>query len=317
MRPIRPCAIAVVALSLFAAHAVPAQAACKRFGFLVNDYGKVGPARDAKALLDKEVKKWANEKGITDYKIGKKHVTCELFLDVGLFDEYTCTAKANVCWGESQTNAAAGNKAPANNNVLADDADDDFEMPPAPVRKAKAAPETADPLAAAQDAAKNAEQDAAQDVAKEDAAMTAEQAAEEAEAAAEAAVAEAETAAREAAAAEATAPIETEAAQAKPAVPATNAVETGALPSNAKAAAAEVAKSSTEMTDGATDAEKSKAAANANERAAAAQAAAAAAERAAKAAEQAAAAAKAAAAAAIAASEASQGPMVPALEQAN
>ena len=35
MRPIRPCAIAAVALSLIAAHALPAQAACKRFGFLV------------------------------------------------------------------------------------------------------------------------------------------------------------------------------------------------------------------------------------------------------------------------------------------
>ncbi len=316
MRPFRPCAVAVVALSLFAAHAVPAQAACKRFGFLVNDYGKEGPANDAKALLDTQVKKWADEKGITNYKVGKKQVTCELFLDVGLFDEYTCTAKANVCWGDGQTNAAADGSASGNNDALANDADLDFEMPPAPVRKAKVAPETAVPVVAGQDAAQNEEQESAQGAAKEEAAMTAEQAAEEAEAAAEAAVAEAETAAREAAAAEATSTPETEAAQAKPAVPSTSAVETGALPTDARAAAAEVAKSSAEMSEAATDAEKEKAAAKANERAAAAQAAAAA-ERAAKAAEQAAAAAKAAAAAAIAASEASQGPVVPKLKQAD
>ena len=111
---------------------------------MVNDYGKEGPARDAKALLDKQIKKWMNEKGITKYQVGKKHVTCELFLDVGLFDEYTCTAKASACWGEDQAEAVA-------ENAVADD-DDEFEKPPAPPRKAEVAPETAATVAAARDA---------------------------------------------------------------------------------------------------------------------------------------------------------------------
>lgn len=333
MRPIRPCAIAAVALSLIATHALPAQAACKRFGFLVNDYGKEGPTKDAKALLDIHIKKWTAEKGITNFKIGNKQVKCELFLDVGLFDEYTCTAKASVCWGEGQANAATGsgatgtaaaNSATANNTVADDD--DDFELPPAPLRKATAAPEMASPVAPAQILAK-----------EDDAPKTAEQAAEEAEAAAQAAVAAAEKAAMEAqsasktlpsaagqaaastadakTAAGASAPPAIETANTKPTAAPPPIIETGALPTNSKAAAAEVAKTSPEMTKGEAAVGKVTAAVSANERAAAAEAAAAAAERAAKAAEEAAAAAKAAAAAAIAASEASQGgPVVPALE---
>jgi hypothetical protein len=83
--------------------AAPAQAACKRFGFTVNDYGKEGPIRDAKALLDKHVAEWAAQSGVKDYKIGKKDVSCELFLNFIVFDEHTCTASANVCWGGDQT----------------------------------------------------------------------------------------------------------------------------------------------------------------------------------------------------------------------
>ena len=314
MRPIRPCAIAAVTLSLLVAHALPAQAACKRFGFLVNDYGKVGPAKDAKALLDKHIKKWTDEQGIADYQVGNKQVKCELFLDVGLFDEYTCTAKASVCWGNEQANA------------VADDSDDESATPPAPVRKAMAGQEKTGPVVAAQDI-----------MGKEDAAKSAEQAAEEAEAAAKAAIAEAETAAKEAEAASKATPAETkkaaastsgdetagestpslatETAKAKPAVPSTSNVETGALPTNASAAAAEVARTSPEMKESVRAADDETTTTNAYKRAAAAEAAAAAAERAAKAAEQAAAAAKAAAEAAIAASQASQGgPVVPALE---
>lgn len=333
MRPIRPCAIAAVALSLIAAHALPAQAACKRFGFLVNDYGKDGPAKDAKDMLDRHIKKWTAEKGITNFQVGKKQVKCELFLDVGLFDEYTCTAKARVCWGEGQANAAAGSGATdtaaagsttANNAVVYDD--DDFEFPPAPLRKATVAPETASPVVAAQALAK-----------EDDAPKTAEQAAEEAEAAAQTAVAAAKKAAMEAQAASktlpsapgqadastgdaktaagASTPPATETANTKPTAAPSSIIETGALPANSKAAAAEVAKTSPEMAKGDAEARKVTAAAAANERAEAAQAAAAAAERAAKAAEEAAAAAKAAAAAAIAASEASLGgPVVPALQ---
>jgi len=73
-------------------------AACKKLGFSVNDYGKKGPIRDAKKMLDVYVKEWTKKHGIKRYRTGKKTVTCELFLDVGFFDEHTCKAVANVCW---------------------------------------------------------------------------------------------------------------------------------------------------------------------------------------------------------------------------
>jgi len=73
-------------------------AGCQRLGFSVNDYGKEGPIRDAKKLLDGYIKKWTKERGIKHYRVGKKTVTCELFLDVGFFDEHTCKASAKFCW---------------------------------------------------------------------------------------------------------------------------------------------------------------------------------------------------------------------------
>jgi hypothetical protein len=76
----------------------PAQAACQKLTFSVNDYGKDGPTRDAISLLDKHIADWTQAKGIKKYTVGKKDVNCELFLDVGLFDEHTCKASANVCW---------------------------------------------------------------------------------------------------------------------------------------------------------------------------------------------------------------------------
>lgn len=79
----------------------PASAACTRLAFSVNDYGKEGPTNDAKRLLDKYIAKKMAEKGITKYTTGKKDVTCELFLDVLLFDEHTCKAEATVCWDGS------------------------------------------------------------------------------------------------------------------------------------------------------------------------------------------------------------------------
>lgn len=79
-----------------------AEAKCTRLAFSVNDYGKDGPTKDAKNLLDKYVAEWAKQKGIAKYNIGKKTVNCELFLDVGLFDEHTCKAEASVCWGEGE-----------------------------------------------------------------------------------------------------------------------------------------------------------------------------------------------------------------------
>jgi hypothetical protein len=77
-----------------------AEAKCERFSYLVNDYGKEGPTRDAKNLLDKHIVKWAAEKGIKNYTVGPKTVKCELFLNFVVFDEHTCTATAQVCWGE-------------------------------------------------------------------------------------------------------------------------------------------------------------------------------------------------------------------------
>ena len=92
------CAV-VLALPLRAlAESSPADAACQRLAFSVNDYGKEGPTRDAKRLLDDYIKSWTAERGIKDYKVGKKTVTCELFIDVGFFDEHTCKAAATFCW---------------------------------------------------------------------------------------------------------------------------------------------------------------------------------------------------------------------------
>jgi hypothetical protein len=128
--------------------AAPADAACKKFAFLVNDYGKEGPTNDAKKLLDKNIAEWAAQNGITSYQTGKKTVTCELFLDVILFDEHTCTAQANVCWG-------AGVK-PNNNGEQAEvTGETNGEAPPHPVRKADAmgiAPQQAAAVAPAADA---------------------------------------------------------------------------------------------------------------------------------------------------------------------
>lgn len=91
-------AIAVCGLSAALA-ATPASAACTRMAFSVNDYGKTGPTDDAKKLLDKHIAGAMAARGIKGYRIGKKTVTCDLFLDFIVFDEYTCKAEATVCWG--------------------------------------------------------------------------------------------------------------------------------------------------------------------------------------------------------------------------
>lgn len=88
---------AAAAMSL-AITADTASAACTKLAFSVNDYGKDGPTKDAKALLDKYIAKWAADKGIAKYTTGKKDVSCELFLNLILFDEHTCKAEALVCW---------------------------------------------------------------------------------------------------------------------------------------------------------------------------------------------------------------------------
>ena len=94
----RVLAAAAAALTISSAVANIASAACTRLAFTVNDYGKVGPTNDAKNLLDKYIAKWTADRKISGYNTGPKAVSCELFLDVIVFDEYTCKAEATVCW---------------------------------------------------------------------------------------------------------------------------------------------------------------------------------------------------------------------------
>ncbi|HWK33774.1 MAG TPA: hypothetical protein VNR51_08860 [Hyphomicrobium sp.] len=132
MRAKPSLALATVFLGAVAALTAPADAACKKFGFTVNDYGKEGPTNDAKNLLDKHISEWASQNGVTNYQTGKKNVSCELFIDVILFDEYTCTASATVCWGDDAKKLGQ-QSADANADVAQDGA-----KPPAPVSKAAA-----------------------------------------------------------------------------------------------------------------------------------------------------------------------------------
>lgn len=105
--------VALLALAGILTAPASAQAGkCTRLAFSVNDYGKAGPTKDAQALLDKYIKKWTGEKGIKKYTTGKKTVKCELFLDVGVFDEHTCKAEATVCW---QQEAKAKTAEPGSN----------------------------------------------------------------------------------------------------------------------------------------------------------------------------------------------------------
>ena len=101
--------VVAVAVAAFAATA-PAAARCTKLAFSVNDYGKDGPTKDAQGLLDKYVADWTKQKGIKTYTVGKKEVSCELFLDFVVFDEHTCKASALVCWPDGQGPAP---KAPA------------------------------------------------------------------------------------------------------------------------------------------------------------------------------------------------------------
>lgn len=99
---------ALLGLSVLAFTGATADARqCTRLAFSVNDYGKEGPARDAQKLLDQYAERWTAERGIKHYTMGKKTVTCELFLDFGFFDEHTCKAEASVCWGGGTTAAAS------------------------------------------------------------------------------------------------------------------------------------------------------------------------------------------------------------------
>lgn len=103
--------VALLAGAVLGAPAI-AEAKCTRLAYSVNDYGKDGPTRDAKSLLDKHIKEWTARHGIKKYTVGKKDVKCELFLDFGFFDEHTCKASASVCW-EGNAGPPASALAPA------------------------------------------------------------------------------------------------------------------------------------------------------------------------------------------------------------
>ncbi len=291
MRAKLSLAIASVLVSVIAATA-PADAACKKFGFTVNDYGKDGPTNDAKNLLDKHIAEWAAQNGVTAYQTGKKNVSCELFLDVILFDEHTCTASASVCWGDGVKPNNKGAEQASNKGAATEQAevigDGNGEVPPAPVSKAVALgipvqPQTTAAAAPSEAAAATAPTEAAA----------------------------APTAPVEQIAAPAETPAATPAVQTPAATPAatTGGVETGALQFGQGAAAPQ----NVTPPPAPPAPDKDRAAA-----ASAAAAAAAAAERAAMAAETAANAAKEAAAAAVAASAASKAPVtVPPLDHAS
>jgi hypothetical protein len=116
-----------------------ADAKCTRLAFSVNDYGKDGPTKDAKALLDKYIAQWTAERGIKKYTAGKKDVSCELFLDFGFFDEHTCKASATVCWGDNQpVQAKAGDPPSVGGNAAKAEKAAPAAANPAPA-KAKAA----------------------------------------------------------------------------------------------------------------------------------------------------------------------------------
>lgn len=185
--PVRTSLLAASAVVMsMLASAAPAAAVCKTMGFTVNDYGKDGPTKDAKDLLDKEIAKWAADNGVAKYTVGKKTVKCELFLDVILFDEHTCTATASVCWGE-------GSGAPKAKDAAKKDEAKASEAAAAPAAEKPPVETGAIPKDAAPAAAPAGQDDAAERAAAaaERAAAAAERAAAAAEKAASGAPAEA------------------------------------------------------------------------------------------------------------------------------
>jgi hypothetical protein len=130
---------AATALVVLAA-ATPAAAKCTRLAFSVNDYGKDGPTKDAKSLLDKYIAQWTAERGIKSYRTGKKDVNCELFLNLIVFDEHTCRAEATVCWDDKNVGPA-----PRQSATLPDGAAPATAKPKAPAKPKTVAPAAAAP----------------------------------------------------------------------------------------------------------------------------------------------------------------------------
>lgn len=129
---------ALAAAAVFIGTTGAAQAKCTRLAFSVNDYGKDGPTKDAKSLLDKYIAQWTAERGIKNYTVGKKDVSCELFLNLIVFDEHTCKAEATVCWPDGGAPKATPAVAPA-----------DAAAPPAAPKAPPAAPAAKPPAAPA------------------------------------------------------------------------------------------------------------------------------------------------------------------------
>ena len=105
--------LAGIALGAGLFAATEAHARCTRLAFSVNDYGKEGPTKDALGLLDKYIADWTRSKGIKNYTVGKKDVSCELYLNLIVVDEHTCKASALVCWPDGQGPATTKTPAPA------------------------------------------------------------------------------------------------------------------------------------------------------------------------------------------------------------
>lgn len=304
MRAKPSTAFASVLIGAIAALSAPADAACKKFGFTVNDYGKDGPTNDAKNLLDKHIAEWATQNSVGEYSTGKKNVSCELFLDVILFDEHTCTASATVCWGPDAKKLGTTTQSAASPAAPADESSGD--APPAPVRKAHALGEV--PATAAAPAATPPTDAAAAPVTETPAASTAQMDAAPTQPIEQIAAPDETPPVAPAVHANTTPP-------AAPAAPANAGATTGAVVETGALQAGQALQQAATQPAAktATVPEKDRAAA-----AAAAASAAAAAERAAQAAETAANAAKEAAAAAVAASAASKGgATVPPLDHAS
>lgn len=160
---IQLAAIVATVAATAALTVTPASAACTRLGFSVNDYGKDGPTKDAKELLDKYIAKTMSEKGIKKYTTGKKDVKCDLFLNFIVFDEHTCRAEATVCWdgaplpkGETVAGATGAAEKPAATKATAPKATaaktDDAKKPIETSSTTKSTPKADAPAKAAEPA---------------------------------------------------------------------------------------------------------------------------------------------------------------------